>query len=316
MAGSTISTLANLARPNVSQQVVDLLFRKTDLFDLLRASGRVSQGVGPSPFKWNVVTTANASAEVFVEGQAPGTVGRQATAQASLDAFYVRATYGITGHAMDNAGKDGFYTDPVALEQMLAESDLFKKLEDELVGSTQDRGIAAIIDATGTYASLAQGTYSVWASEENGSVGTLGIDDFEDLYEELTSASVSSVPRGASPTHILTTPNQITNYVRSIGPAASSGGTFRINPGMGFDAGFTRPGMSSFNGLPIVPVRGLTNTELYMVDINDLELLIHRDLKMDEIVGNPEERKVAISTAVALKVAHRNWHGKMTGITA
>jgi len=63
-------------------------------------------------------------------------------------------------------------------------------------------------------------------------------------------------------------------------------------------------------------VRGLTNTELYMVDINDLELLIHRDLKMDEIVGNPEERKVAISTAVALKVAHRNWHGKMTGITA
>lgn len=316
MAGSTTSTLANLARPNVSSQVVDLLFRKTDLFDLLRASGRVNPGIGASPYKWNVVTSANGSAEVFTEGQAPSLVGRQTTAQASLDAFYARATWGITGHVADNAGRDGFYTDPSAFEAMLAESDLFKKIEDELVGSTQDRGIAAVIDATGTYAGLAQGTYSVWASEENGSVGTLGIDDFEDLYEELTSASVSSVPRGASPTHILTTPNQITNYVRSIGPAASSGGTFRIQPGMGFDAGFTRPGMSSFNGLPIVPVRGMTNTELYMIDVTDVELLIHRDLRVDEIVGNPEERKFALSTALALKVAHRNWHGKLTGITA
>jgi len=315
MAGSTISTLASLARPNVQGSVVDLLFRKTDLFNLLRQAGRVQDGQGPSPFKWNVAYSGG-TAEIFTEGQALPAVTKQSYAQASLDAFYARGLFSVTGHVKDNMAKGGFYDDPASVEQALMQSDVLKKIEDELVGSTQDRGIAAIIDATGTYAGLSQSTYSAWASEENGSISTLDIADLEDLYEELVSAAGgSSVPRGATPTHVLMPPNQVTNYGRTIGPAATSGGVFRINSNTGFDAGLVRSTMS-FQGMPVVQVSGITTTEAYMVDINDMTLLVHRDLRIDPVLGNPEEEIYQVSTAVCLKVEHRNWHGKLTGITA
>lgn len=315
MAGQSISTLANLARPNVAGEAVDLLFRKTDLVDLLRSAGRVRDGQGPTPYKWNVITGSNASVEVFSEGQPPPNAGRQSFEQASLGAFYIRGVAGETGHARDNRAKGGFYQDPFALESMLAQADLFKKLEDELVGSTQDRGIAAIIDATGTYASISQASVASWASEENGSIGTLGVDDLEDLYEELTSATVSSVPRGAMPTHVLMPTNQITNYARTVGPAASTS-LVRFQGGQAMDLGSTRPAMLAFNGMPIVPVRGMTTTEIYMIDVSGIELLVHRDLTVDPIVGNPEESKFQLSFAVAVKVEKRNHHGKLTGVTA
>lgn len=318
MAGQTISTLSALARPNVQSPLIDLLFRKTDLLDLLRSRGRVSDGIGPSPFKWNVVTGSNSSVEVFTEGQAIPQAGRQTPVTASVDAFYVRGVAAVTGHVRDNAAKGGFYDDPMNAEQMLLESDLFKKIEDELCGSTQDRGIASVIDSTGTYAGLSQGTYAVWASEENGSISTLDIADMQDLYEELVSASVGGVARGATPTDVLLPVNQLTNYVNTIGAGASSGGTFRVPMGSGpVDYGQSKlGGGQAFNGMPLNVVRGITSTELYMVDINDIDLLVHRDLTVDPIVGNPEETKYQVSAAMALRVKHRNWHGKLTGITA
>lgn len=314
MSGQVISTLASLARPNVKSGPVDLLFRKTDLFNLLRLTGRVQDGSGPSPFKWNVVY-AGATAETFVEGQALPAATKQSYAQASLDAFYARGRFSVSGHVRDNMAKAGFFDDPQNIEEMLMKSDVLKKVEDSLVGSTQDIGIAAIIDSTGTYAGLAQGTYSAWASEENGSISTLDVADMEDLYEELVSASGgSSVPRGATPTHVLAPPNQITNYIRTIGSSATTP-LVRLAPGGAFDAGFDRA-RATFQGLPVVQVSGITNTEMYMVDINDMTLLVHRDLRIDEVVGNPEESSFIVSTAVCLKVEHRNWHGKLTGITA
>ena len=317
MAGHSISTLASLARPNVQSPLIDLLFRKTDLLDLLRANGQIKDGNGPAPFKWNVITGRNSSVEVFSEGQATPLLGRQTYVQASVDAFYVRGVAGTTGHVMDNIAKGGFYDDPLTAERMLLESDLFKKIEDELVGSTQDRGIASVIDSTGTYAGLAQSSYSVWASEENTSISTLDLADMQDLYEELVSASVGGVDRGATPTHILAPVNQLTNYVNTIGAGASSGGVFRAPMGQTVDYGQSRlGGGQAFNGMPVQVVRGITSTEMYMVDITDIELFVHRDLTVKEIVGNPEEIKYQVSCAMALKVGHRNHHGKMTGITA
>lgn len=314
MAAQTISTLASLARPNVKSGVVDLLFRKTPFFDLLRASGRVEDGQGPTPFKWNLVYSGGTT-EVFVEGQALPAVSRQTFTQASLDAFYVRGLFGLSGHAKDNAAKGGFYDDPKMVEEALMKSDVFKKIEDTLLSSTQDQGIAGIIDSSGTYAGISASTITQWASEENGSISTLDVADMEDLYEELVSAAGgSSVPRGNKPTTVLAPPNQVTNYIRTIGSSASTP-LVRLAPGGAFDAGFDRA-RATFQGLPVVEIAGITATEMYMVDINDLSLLVHRDLRIDPVVGSPEEENYQVSTAVCLKVEHRNWHGKMTGITS
>jgi hypothetical protein len=315
MSGQSTSTLSALLRPNVQSEVLDLQFRKTDFFDALRAAGRISDLAGPSPHQWNVVTAVNASIEVFTEGEAPPAAGKQTFAQASLSAFYVRGVAGETGHVRDNRKKGGYYADPFNTEKMLAQADVFYKVESELMGSTADRGIAACIDATGTYASLSQSTYASWASEENGSVGVLSIDAMQGLFEELTTGSVSSVPRGAMPTHVLMPTNQITNYLNTVGPGASSGALWRTNAGQTFDVGLQKSS-PTFNGMTIVPCRLMTTTEVYMVDLTDIELLIHRDLQVDPILGNPELESYQISAAFLFKIGHRNHHGKMTGVTA
>jgi hypothetical protein len=236
--------------------------------------------------------------------------------QASVDVFGVRGVIGETGHTRDNRERAAFYDDPMALEKMLLEADLFKKLDDELCGSTQDRGIASIIDSTGTYAGLSQGTYSIWASEENTSIGTLGIDDLQDLYTEMVSPTGgSSVPRGAKPTHILAPANQVENYINTIGPQAGSSSLFRFQGVSGFNGGVLRSGVA-FQELPFEQVRGITSTELYMLDMTDIEVLIHRDIRVDPILGNPEMIQEQLSATFAVKVGKRNKHGKMTGITA
>jgi len=294
------------------------MFRKADFLNLLRARGCVRDGVGGSPYKWNVLTAANSSTEVFAEGQAPPVAGRQTNSQASVSAFYVRGTCGISGHVRDNIRKGGFYpgNDPLDIERMLLEADVLKKVDDELCGSTADRGIASCIDSTGTYAGLAQSSVAVWASEENGSIGILGLDDMQDLYEEMTSATVSSVPRDASPTDWVMPVNQITNYVNTIGAAASSGSTFTHGPGQNVDFGQTGAIGKFFNQIPIQRVRGITSTEIYLLDLTGWELLIHRDLELAPIVGNVEMDQLQLSVAFALKIRERNKHGKMTGVTA
>jgi hypothetical protein len=316
MAGQDTTALANLLRPNVQGSAIDLLYRETDCLNLLRARGCVRDGVGGSPYKWNALSSANGSAETFSEGQAPGVPGRQTIIQASVAAFMARVMIGETGHARDNRMKGAFYEDPFAMEVQKGTADLLKLVEDELCGSTADRGIAGIVDSTGTYAGLSQGTYSIWASEENGSINTLGLDDMQDLYEELTSASVGGVARGASPTDWLMPINQITNYTNTIGAGASAGGTFRLAPGMPIDFGQTAPGTQSFNGIPIRMVRGITSTEIYLVDLMGWELLIQRDLQTDPVPGNPEMSSWQLSAGFAVKVGARNKHGKMTGVSA
>lgn len=317
MAGQILSALSALLRPNVESKTHDLLFREADFVNLLRENGGFKDGgSGGAPYKWNVITSGNSSVETFVEGQAPPPAGRQTPVQASVDVFGVRGVIGETGHVRDNRERAAFYEDPMDLEQMLLEADLFKKLDDELCGSTQDRGIASIIDSTGTYAGLSQGTYSVWASEENGTIGTLGIDDLQDLYEELVSPTGgSSVPRGAKPTHVLMPANQITNYQNTIGPVAGSGSLFRFQGNTGFNGGLIRSGMA-FQEMPVVQVRGITSTEVYMLDMTDIEVLIHRDIRVDPILGNPEMIQEQLSATFAVKVRRRNKHGKMTGVTA
>jgi hypothetical protein len=314
MAGQSTSTLSALLKPNVSSKSLDLQFRKTDFFDLLRASGRIGDTGGPVPLAWNVITGTNSSVEVFTEGQAPPAAGRQTFVQTSLGAFYVRGVAGETGHTRDNREKQGYYEDPFDIEKMLLEADIFYKVEQELMGSTQDRGIASVIDSSGTYANLSAASYTAWASEENTAVGTLTADAMQTLYEELSLASNGGVPRGAMPTHVLMPVQQYTNYGSIVGTGATTP-TVRFNGMSNIDVGAQRLG-HTFNGLPLVQCRAMTSTEIYMVDLTDIELLVHRDLRVEPILGNPEVTSYQVSAGFVFKVGKRNHHGKMTGVTA
>jgi hypothetical protein len=316
MAGLVLSNVSSsLVKENVQGSTIDTVFRRTDLLDFLRGKGKLTTFGGANPVQWNIVSAANTSSEVFVEGQAPAIAGKQTYQRASLAPFYVRTVGRTSGHIKDQVKAGGVYTDPVqdAIDKAIA--DTFKLVDDTLCGTTQDRGIQSIIDADDTYAGLAPGSVTSWAAKETGSAGTLGVDDIEDLAEALALA-----PYLANPTDILCCHNQITNYTRTIGPSASTS-LFRFGPGQKFDAGVLGgdylQGGVSWNGIPFTGINGLTNTVLLMLDMNSgVNLAVHRDILVEPYGKSSDDDEFQVTFACALKVDKRNAHGKLTGITA
>jgi len=309
----TTTTGAPFIRPNVQVPAVDSVFRNTDLINFLAANGRVVDAPGSSPFKWNVIDSANAQAAVFAEGDTLTTFGQQGYVQGSQPAFYVRAAGGESGHMRDNRIKGGLYEDARALEIAKATEDMWKVMEDQLLGSTTDVGIASIIDSTTTYAGIAPGTYTSWASSETAVGGVLTITALQDLYETLVGS-----PNGGQPTHLLMPQNQLTNYINVAGAPGAANSAFRIVPGAqggAFDAGVVIP-LVTFNGLPVVPVRGMTSTEIYMVDVSKMDLLIHRQPEVREIARTNDDDRFMVSVAGCLRITRRKSFAKLTGVSA
>lgn len=309
----TTSTGAPFIRPNVQVPAVDSVFRNTDLINFLAANGRVVDAPGSSPFRWNVIDTANAQAAVFTEGQTLTTFGQQGYVQASQGAFYVRAAGGETGHMRDNRIKGGTYEDVRALEIAKATEDMWKVMEDQLLGSTANVGIASIIDSTTVYAGIDPAVNTAWASVEQNQGATLTVTALQDLYEALVAS-----PNGGQPTHLLMPQNQLTNYINVAGAPGAANSAFRIVPGAqggAFDAGVVIP-LVTFNGLPVVPIRGLTTTELYMVDVSKMDLLIHRQPEVREIGRTNDDDLFMVSVAGCLRVSRRKSFAKLTGVTA
>lgn len=309
----TTSTGAPFIRPNVQVPAVDSVFRNTDLINFLAANGRVVDAPGSSPFQWNVIDTANAQAAVFTEGQTLTTFGQQGYVRGSQPAFYVRAAGGETGHMRDNRIKGGTYEDARALEIAKATEDMWKVMEDQLLGSTTDVGISSIIDSSTVYAGINPAVNTAWASVEQNQGGSLTVTALQDLYEALVAS-----PNGGQPTHLLMPQNQVTNYINVAGVPGAANSAFRIQPGVqggAFDAGVVIP-LVTFNGLPVVPIRGLTTTELYMVDVSKMDLLIHRQPEVREIGRTNDDDLFMVSVAGCLRVTRRKSFAKLTGVTA
>jgi hypothetical protein len=302
---------STLVRENVNPGVpVDLVSRPIDFFNLLNSQGLVRPSGGSQPFEWNVQYATTDSSEIFVENQAIGNIGRRSLAKASLVPWYARATAAITGHVRDQIARGGTLEDVMAGEIANAVKDLYNKIETTLLGSTADRGIASIVDAGDTYAGLAPGSYSTWASLETAVGGALTAAVMHDTYEALINT-----PYIASPSVILMAPNQITNYVSVMGNSSSY---TRMNlPTQGpVDIGLLRS-MPTFNDIAIVPIRQMTSTEIYWLDLaSGVELCVHRDLTTEKLAKTNDNDEVVISYACALKVTNRRKHAKLTGVTA
>jgi len=309
--------LANISPvqiPNIQGVPIDLTSRPTDFWGLLVSQGLTRDPMGGTPFKWAVQHSSTSGAEVFVENQALGSNSKRNLAQASLNPFYLRVPVAVTGHVLDQVAAGGTFEDVAQGELANATRDLFELLESTLLGSTQDRGIASIVDSTGTYAGLAQGTYAAWASAETNVGGALTAAVMEDAEETLLNA-----PHNTRASVILCGPNMITNYVRTMGPSASSTPTRVQLPASGpFDIGLLRGGPPQFNGVPLVAIRSITNTEMYWLDLTDEGVMWHfiRGLRVEKLAKTNDNEQWVVSLGGALKVKNRRKHLKLYGITA
>lgn len=317
-----------LVRPNIAQGVASVVSRPTDLFNFCLANGLVRPLRGGSPLKWAVQTAGNGSAEIFVEDQALPASGRRTLAQASQSVTYFRVRAGVTGHLRDNllSGNAVELGDAWSGELTDATDALLYLIEQSFLGSTQDLGIASIIDAGDTYAGLAPGSYSTWASLETAVGGALTAGVMYDAFESLTGGTYM-----AAPSAILCNVNQLSNYGAIVGPGSGTSSQTRLmlpaNAPGSYDIGVTRPGVMSFNNIPLIGIRAMTNTEMYWVSVADQNvgngtalpgfgIHVHRDVKVEMLAKTSDNDDAMVSMAAMLTVPTRRRHAKLTGITA
>ncbi len=266
--------------------------------------------------KWNLTSVGNASAELFVENQAMPSFSKRTFAQASLSAWYVRASAAITGHLRDQIAKGGTFEDLLEGELADALKALLYLAETTLCGSAQDKGIASYIDDGDVNAGVDPATVTQWKSLETGSISTLDVADMQDFYVALTGTG-----RGADPQVILGNVNQQKNY-GNLAAGTASAPLYRsaglpAETGKPYDIGVMKPGMA-FNGIPIVPIRTLATTELYWLDTknDDPAVYMLRDIETKPLGARNDNDEYQVSLGMVLKVPNRRMHGKMSGITA
>jgi hypothetical protein len=265
------------------------------------------------PLRWPVYETGNSSSELFVEGQALPLPSKPSAAEANLACFYARAVAKVSGHMRDVQARGGYSEDQVQKALDDAREALLKFLETTLVGSAADKGIASIIDATDTYAGLAQSSHTLWVSEENGSISTLDLADLDTLEEEL-------VLKGASPTDWLFPMEQLMNYSQISGSDAKWPIMRQVGQGGPFDMGALnlQAPSAAHNGIPITVISTLTNTEAYLIDVpgSGINFRFQRDVEVRDLGPQGDDDSWQISLGGALQVKNRRLTGKLTGITA
>ena len=312
---TNLSSTSALIRPNIAPGSTDLIFAATDLINFLRSKGLMVANDGGIPVKWQVGDGDNGSAEVFVESQGLPVAGNPTYSQASIAAAkYLRAVAKVTGHVRDQIARGGFVLN--AADDALANAIkvLMDLMESTLAGTATDCSIGNAIDSTGTYAGLAAATVTEWASYESAVGGVLTRAALSGMHRDLIDA-----PRGANPDAILCDLNQVENYVNIVDAASSS--FARTNPraefGQPYDLGVTKTARVSYQGIEFVPVRSITTTELYMVDIaSGFRVLMQRDLEVKKLGETDDDDRSQISLGYVLQVKNRRKHGKLTGVTA
>ncbi len=324
MSGLVVSNISSsLVRENVAGAPIDTVFRRTDFLNFLMAKGAVRPWAGAYPRGWNIVWAANSSAETFVEGQAAPVAGKQSYARAQLSPFYTRVIAEHSGHVADQVAHGGTYADALQIELAKGIEDLWVKVESSLLSTTADVGAQSVFDAGDTYANLAPGTYTTHASIETAVSGVLSMTVIEDNLE-------AGALLKARPTDILCCQNQITNYVRLLGPSAGTSlmryaaGTTDYGAMQGGAQGAYLGGANAVNGMPLWGISGLTNTVILMLDMaspgpdggKGVELLTFRDIEVLPFGRTSDSQTYQISTACALFAYERRAHIKLTGVTA
>jgi hypothetical protein len=283
----------------------DLVNRDTPLIATFQAYGRVNQAAG-FPVKWNVYTAAAAAADVQ-EGVDVSTFYYQSESGAELPvvAKYVAIRLGAVMKANAEAG--GTYDGEMERQSSKSAEDALKALEAAFCGSTQDVGLQAINDSTGTYAGINQASVTTWAGTELSAISG-------SIYGQANSALAALQAKGVRVGNlcIFAHPTAIKKFQAS---AAASGSLSTNSPvgGGPTDMGLF-PHQASFNGAPIVAVDSLPAGDMHFIDMSDASIEMLKMPEPVDIGGSSLDSKLAIVVMGGLKLATRNRHAKVVGI--
>jgi guanyl-specific ribonuclease Sa len=315
---STTDISATLVKPNIEPVTVNLVKTATPFVDFLIAIGRLKKLVGSFPKQWNLVVTGNTSAAEITEHSAYPTAQKRAFQRASVSPFYLAAAACITGQVLDQIMNGGTFEDALQGEIADAVRALKYLLETNLLGTTVNRGLLSIVEGTDAYGGIDPATYTLHASQETNSVGTLDMTDMLTHWAKLRAYNVQSTP-----TVILANHNQITNYTNIGGIGSySSGGTNavvrKILDGGPFDLGMNNQAVA-FNGVPFVEIVTLLNTVMVFLDLNmdkNYGVYLSREIRVEDIAKTNDNTEKVVTVGACHIAENRRAHSKMDGITA
>lgn len=310
------SNASPILRNTASRGIVDTTSRPIDLVRLLQARGRFISvqalpRPGAEPYVVSLVTGNGSTAGRFVEGQAASAGSRRSFVNISYSAFYWREVVRVAGRLLDIVRAGGLL-DASLLEAEIenATLNMLYAMEQDFLGSTVNLGLPSIIDDTTLLGGVDPSTYTTHASKVSTVSSAQTAAALADHYEAITTA-----PYYAMPTDILSAPNQVTNYTNIAGLGGGTSVTRRDMGAQGYDIGIN-PAAASFNGIPWRQINGMTNTETYWPNLNDITMGVQRDATYEPYGKTNDDTTGQVTMAVIPIVERRRSHSKQEGLNA
>lgn len=311
------SNASPILRNTASRGIVDTTSRPIDLIRLLQARGRFISvqalpRPGAEPYVVSLVTGNGSTAGRFVEGQAASAGSRRSFVNISYSAFYWREVVRVAGRLLDIVRAGGLLDASLLKAEIEnATLNMLYAMEQDFLGSTVNLGLPSIIDDTTLLGGVDPSTYTTHASKVSTVSGAQTAAALADHYEAITSA-----PYNAMPTDILSAPNQVGNYTALAGLA---GGTnvvrMQLPASQGYDVGIN-PATASYNGIPWRQINGMTNTETYWPNLNDITMGVQRDATYEPYGKTNDDTTGQVTMAVIPIVERRRSHSKQEGLNA
>jgi len=269
MAGVTTSQISNIITPAPAverQKLIDTVFKYADTFSLWPdlASREGVSSFGGSGYEIPLIVAGNTSAEVYTEDQVVPDAGYQQTILATASYKHLRVFTRITGHARRQAGATWdsdsapWLRGGTLVEAEKALQDLLSLWEQTFLGTAGSKATYALYgivdDATTAFYDKSRSTYTTLASyvkdASSAAVSTSLLDT--------AIAALFDATYGGKAELLVMSPTQ----ARKV--AALVAGKIQT-PTASDIAGGSPWAMPDYAGIPVLVVRGLPNSVIYLL---------------------------------------------------
>jgi hypothetical protein len=256
--------------------------------------------------------SVSTNAEVYAQGAPMPTPDTLNSVRAYFNKDTFQGSAKVYGDTIAQAAGDGTW---VQMEPQTTAIDTSLKNLVDLMSTTVLTDLAAQVDSTTAYsdASLARATYSL-ASYEQAAGGALTLALMEDMLEGLQNTTYGMVDN--DDLVWLMARNQLTNLSRLTSFDGSGAAFQAMNTGQAsVDAGRVQV-TKFFEGIPILVVPDMTNTEVYLMKRSTTKFYIGDPIKTQPKDVAEYANSWLSTGGVNLVVQDPRRCGKLTGVTA
>jgi hypothetical protein len=304
MAVSTSTTIAALLREIFAAEFESVVHQRRDMLNFFGVEKGEGQGIW-----WKAHYAGNTSVGAIAEDADLPAAGTQSYMDAKLGwrTYVGTVEYTELAKMMAAGDKNGFMNGVIDLTRRLMD-DLATKMSDDLMGaggSNAFEGVAAAIQAAGSYATIDASVYTWWQSLIDSAIGALAESNIQVILRDLEEQ-----PRGAKINVALCGPT-VFNIV---------GNLFRTNPRFiqGSSGSKITEGFSAieYQGVPFLKIPNYTAQR---IDFLQKDLWHFKVLQGVELIQKPSEKlsERFVARAYAnLQCRNPRKQGACTGITS